>query len=168
MAKISTLTSNMEARDAATSVGTDLTSADACPSALSPELRRVLSSVGVSGMVEDSGELRSLYNGRSQLSPKGSQLLPYSKCDAVRQEVRFIMPAGSVGGQMLLISIQRPPEQIELIVPAGAVPCDTIAATTMVGPALHVAAQRAFPGCGMVVLSHLPAGNACHGPLELM
>ena len=73
------------------------------------------------------------------------------------QSITFKLPPGSEGGQTLLLTIQRPPESIELSVPTGANTGDIIAGSTSLGHTLHVPCPAgALPGSRLLLTAPLP------------
>lgn len=78
------------------------------------------------------------------------------------------MPSGASPGQTLLLTIQRPPEYLELVVPAGAVVGDTLAATTAFGHTVHVTCPPgATAGARLLLCVPVPVqGLHVHTPPE--
>ena len=146
------------------------------PSALSPDLRRSLSSY--SGMIETVGELRlrhphaavslkptprslieppspGMSPGATVPSPGGSMLppaprspwaagrvgatrVPSNEQPSQSQHIKLKLPPGCSGGQTLLLTVQRPPEHLEVTVPDNAHPGDTLVAKTCLGHDVHI------------------------------
>ena len=78
------------------------------------------------------------------------------------------MPSGASPGQTLLLSIQRPHEYLELVVPAGAVVGDTLAAPTSFGHTVHVTCPPgATAGARLLLCVPVPVqGLHVHTPPE--
>lgn len=76
--------------------------------------------------------------------------------------VRITVPQGVSGGQTLLLSVQRPNEQMELVLPAGVAAGDKVLAHTSGGDAVHVPVPAgAVAGQRLLLSVPLPPQSLC-------
>ena len=81
-------------------------------------------------------------SGGTSLRRAGSSLIEVTAqlqlSEAGQQQVRLVVPAGASGGQTLLMNVQRPPELVQVSVPDGSLPGDTLVVYTAAGQPAHI------------------------------